>query len=340
MFQAKAWLTMSFTRVERDGVEFYTLKSNGASGMSIAALARLCGVGRNSIHALLKAIHDNKTRSEWLKGFIGKPLYLTINEPGHAKIIRADVCFAIICYYAFESDREPEEAKYAFGKFGPMGIEGWIHEITGWKAPAIAPEPTREAIEKYINDQLPENCVASAVEVDGVIEIIQKSGFSATGLRIYFYLEMRMLKGEQPDLNQICQDLNIASSTFKKWLPKIQAWSGVAKWLELPSRRGPERQIQLRLQKELGGDMEAYTPIGPIDLVTKTEIIEIKRVEDWKTALGQVIAKAQSFPKHTKRIHLFGESSKQLKKITNHCQILDVMVTFEKVVLESEMVAA
>jgi hypothetical protein len=331
---------MSFTRVVEDGVEFYTLKSNGASGMSIIGLARICRVDDKSIAYHLEQIARNKVHSERLKHLVGKDLYLGISPKTGAKIIRAEVCAAIIAYYAFESQKKTEEALYAFEKFAAMGIEAWIQGITGWKAPAIAPEPTREAIEKYINDRIPENFVASLVEVDGVIEIIRKSGFSATGLRIYFYLEMRMLKGEEPDLNQICQDLNIAHSTFKKWLPKIQAWSGVAKWLELPCRRGPERQIQLRLHKELGGNMEAYTPIGPVDLVTKTEIIEIKRVEDWKTAFGQVIAKSQAFPKHTKRIHLFGESSKQLKKITEHCQTFDVVVTFEKVVVESDRAAA
>jgi hypothetical protein len=328
---------MSFTRVVEDGVEFYTRKSDGASGMSIIGLSRLCKVKDTTISRLLRSIALHLVRSERLERFAGQDLYLCINGPRGAKIVRAEVCSAIVRYYAFESDAKTEEALYSYEKFADMGMEAWIQKITGW-TPQIASEPTREAIEKYINDQLPENCVASAVEVDGVLEIIQKAGFSATGLRIYFYLEMRMLKGEQPDLNQICQDLNIAHSTFKKWLPKIQAWSGVAKWLELPCRRGPERQIQLRLHKELGGDMEAYTPIGPVDLVTKTEIIEIKRVEDWKTAFGQ--AKSHSFPKHAKRIHLFGESSKQLKKITAHCQMFDVMVTFEKVVLESELVAA
>jgi hypothetical protein len=306
--------------------------------MSIIGLSRLCGVSDKAIGLLLASIARSSVRSKQLKRFLGQNLYLEVKGPQGAKIVRADVCSAIIRYYAFESDVKNETAEYSHDKFADMGMEAWIQSITGWKPTLPNPEPTREAIDKYINDRIPENFVASLVEVDGVIEIIQKSGFSATGLRIYFYLEMQMLKGQEPDIDQICQDLNIAHSTFKKWLPKIQAWSGVAKWLELPCRRGPERQIQLRLHKELGGDMEAYTPIGPIDLVTKTEIIEIKRIEDWKTALGQVIAKAQTFPKQTKRIHLFGESSKQLKKITNHCQVLDVMVTFEKVV--SELMAA
>jgi hypothetical protein len=327
---------MSFTRVEQDGVEFYTRKSDGASGMSIIGLARLCGVSDKAIGLLLASIARSSVRSKQLKRFLGQDLYLEVKGPQGAKIIRADVCSAIIRYYAFESEVKNETAEYSHDKFADMGMEAWIQSITGWQAPAIAPEPTFEAVEKFINDRLPKNLVAASVEVDGVIKIIQNSGLTSAGLRIYFYLEMQMLKGQQPDIDTICQDLQIAPSTFKKWLPKIQAWSGVAKWLKLPTRRGPERIIQERLHRELGGNMEAYTPIGPVDLVTKTEIIEIKRVEEWKTALGQVLAKAQSFPDQAKRIHLFGESSKQLKKITNHCQALDVTVTFEK----AEMTAA
>jgi hypothetical protein len=76
--------------------------------------------------------------------------------------------------------------------------------------------------------------------------------------------------------------------------------------------------------------MEARTPIGPVDLLTKTEIIEIKAIEDWKTAFGQVVTKGLSYPTHQKRIHLFGISSSILKKITAHCQPFDVLVTFEK----------
>jgi hypothetical protein len=98
----------------------------------------------------------------------------------------------------------------------------------------------------------------------------------------------------------------------------------------LPAKKGRERAIQLRLHQELGGTMEARTPIGPVDLLTKTEIIEIKAIEDWKTAFGQVVTKGLSYPEHQKRIHLFGISSSTLKKITAHCQPFDVLVTFEK----------
>jgi hypothetical protein len=331
---------MSFTRVVEDGVEFYTLKSNGASGMSIIGLARICRVDDKSIAYHLDQIARNKVRSKRLKHLVGKDLYLGISPETGAKIIRAEVCAAIIAYYAFESQKKTEEALYAFEKFAAMGIEAWIQSITGWKPSLPAPEPTFDSVEKFINDRLAKGLLAVAVHPEAVIELLQESGFSSAGLRLYFYLEMRALQSQTPDIDTICQDLKISRSTFKKWLPEVQDWSHCADWVKLPTRQGPERQIQLRLHKELGGKMEAHTPIGPVDLVTKTEIIEIKRVEDWKTAFGQVIAKSQSFPKHTKRIHLFGESSKQLKKITAHCQTFDVVVTFEKVVLESELAAA
>jgi hypothetical protein len=103
-------------------------------------------------------------------------------------------------------------------------------------------------------------------------------------------------------------------------------------------RQGPERAIQERLHQELGGEMEAWTAIGPVDLVTPTEIIEIKRIEDWKTAVGQVLTKSQTYPQHKKRIHLFGESSQQLKKIISNCQAFEVVVTFELLNLKTAAV--
>jgi hypothetical protein len=317
---------MSFTRVEQDGVEFYTLKSNGASGMSIAALARLCGVEHNSIRDLLKRIHGNKTASEWLKPLVGKPLHLAINAPGKAKIIRADVCFAIICYYAFESHMEPPEAKYAFGKFGPMGIDGWIHGITGWKPAA---ELTEDVVIDFITDRLEPGMIAAGIQTDALIEMLKRGDFIGSGCRLYFYLEMMHLQGETPSERQICKDLKIAPSTLRKWLPKVHAWSHCADWLQLQARKGPEYPIQLRMHEELGGKMEAFTVVGRIDLVTDTEVIEIKQIAQWKDALGEVLAKGQCFPEHHKRIHLFGASDKLMEKIVPCCSVLEVLVTFE-----------
>lgn len=46
---------MNITRVERDGVEFFTVDETGESGMSESGLARLCGVSPVSIHKFVSS---------------------------------------------------------------------------------------------------------------------------------------------------------------------------------------------------------------------------------------------------------------------------------------------
>jgi hypothetical protein len=322
---------MSYTRVEEDGVEFYTLKSNGASGMSIVGLARLCDINDKTLAQLLNNIARGLVQSKQLKRFVGQDLFLGVKAYKGARIIRAEVCSAIIRYYAFESKVKTKTAQYSYNKFADMGMERWIQDVTGWTTAIAAAEPTFEAVEKFINDRLPTDTLAAVIHPGKILEMLQESSFTGCGYRLYLYMEMLHLQNKQEDIDTICQTLKISRSSFVKWLPKIHEWSHCADWLQLNSREGVEFTIQQRMQQELGGKMEAYTPIGRVDLVTATEIIEIKKIDDWKEALGQVIAKAQTFPKHSKRIHLFGASSKILKKITVHCQVLDVLVTFEKI---------
>jgi hypothetical protein len=327
---------MSFTRVEQNGVEFYTLKANGASGMSISGLARLCNVSDRSLAQLLDNIARGSVRSKRLKKLLGKDIYLEVKGIQGAKIIRAEICSAIIRYYAFESKVCSEVAQYSYDKFADMGMEDWIQGITGWQPEAKATELTEEAVAEFIEARLTPGGIAAEVKAEAVIGMLKQCKFTGAGYRLYFYLEMMHLQNEQPSMEQICTDLAIAPSTFKKWLPKVHAWSHCADWLQLKHRSGHEYPIQLRLHAKLGGKMEAFTPIGPVDLVTSTEVIEIKRIEDWKEALGQVMAKGQSFPELSMRIHLFGESSKILRKITKHCQFLNVTVTFETIVPNSD----
>jgi hypothetical protein len=339
MKTTKEWLTMSILRVVQDEVEFFTHISNGACKMSESGMARICDITQQSMYEKIQTVLTGKLNSKCLKEFAGKDLSqqetLKINGLSvNLNLHPSNFCAAMIEHYAFESRHKTKAALFAYRKFARIGIEAWIQGITGWQPHREPAEPTFEAVDKFITDRIGKGLMAAAVHPGEVIKMIQECGFSAAGLRLYFYLEMRSLQDQNPDVETICQDLKISRSTFKKWLPEIQDWSRCADWIKLPTRQGPERIIQLRLHKELGGKMEAYTPIGPIDLVTTTEIIEIKKIEDWKTAFGQVVAKSQTFPSHTKRIHLFGESSKQLKKITAHCHPFDVVVTFEKAAVE------
>jgi hypothetical protein len=329
----KGWLLMSIKRVVLNAIEFFTILATGESGMSESGLARICKVNHKAIQRILRKLPLATSKlSECLEPFRGKPFELRLRGENNERIIRSDVCAAIIEYYAFESRRKPAEALFAYRKFAKMGIEAWIQSITGWTPAIAATEPTFEAVEKFINDRLPTGTLAAAIHPGKILQMLQECNFSASGYQLYLYLEIMHLQGKEPSITTICQDLKITRATFRKWLQQIQDWSHCADWIVLtPHKTGKELIIQQRLHKELGGTMEAKTPIGPVDLLTKTEIIEIKKIADWKEALGQVVAKALGFPNHQKRIHLFGTSSTILKKVTTHCQPLDVLVTFEKI---------
>jgi hypothetical protein len=326
---------MSFTRVEQDGLEFYTLKANGASGMSISALARLCRVNDKAIAYLLKQIARNKVHAERLKPLVGKEIYLGTDLGFGARIVRAEICSGIIRYYAFESRFKNETAQYSFEKFAEMGIEAWIQSITGWRPALPAAELTIEAIEAFILEQLEPGHCAIAVNPDGIIQMLQQSKFSADGYRLYLYLEMMALHDINPPIDHICAALDISLSTFKKWLPQVHIWSHCADWLQLQPRQGTEFEIQSRMQQELGGKIEVHTSAGRIDLVTATEVIEIKKIANWKDAFGEVLAKGQKFPQHSQRIHLFGDSDKLMPTIVEYCTPMGVAVTFELVVQDA-----
>lgn len=88
-----------------------------------------------------------------------------------------------------------------------------------------------------------------------------------------------------------------------------------------------ERQIQLKLYNKLGGEMEVETDSGFIDLLTDTEIIEIKDGKNWKDAVGQILIYSIDYPIHTKRIHLFNVENNQI--INNKCAIYNIVVSYE-----------
>ena len=92
-----------------------------------------------------------------------------------------------------------------------------------------------------------------------------------------------------------------------------------------------EKSVQKRLAKTLGNvKFEVPTLAGNIDILTERELIEVKSVKSWKCAVGQVLIYGQSYPSHQKRIHLFGEASRDfLSMIRTYCAPLDIDVTWE-----------
>ena len=132
------------------------------------------------------------------------------------------------------------------------------------------------------------------------------------------------------DTLTVMAECDVSKATFYRAIAKLDKAGLLPDWFEIETYENPEHQVVQRLQAKLGGQTEVVTAIGRIDLLTETEIIEVKQVSDWKAALGQILTYAVFFPEHTKRIHLFGDCTPQKKEVI--CSTLlsfDVIATFE-----------
>ena len=68
----------------------------------------------------------------------------------------------------------------------------------------------------------------------------------------------------------------------------------------------PEHEISNTIAIQENGQREVTCRFGRIDVLTATEVIEVKRVADYKAAIGQVICYVKEFPGHKPRVHLYG----------------------------------
>jgi len=102
------------------------------------------------------------------------------------------------------------------------------------------------------------------------------------------------------------------------------------RWLKKPSSVKAETKVQERLQTTLGGEREVVHPVGKIDLLTQSEIIEVKEVSVWMKGVGQLMIYGQDYPFHQKRLHVFGVVSTDKKAlIENYCTCLSIEVSWE-----------
>lgn len=155
-------------------------------------------------------------------------------------------------------------------------------------------------------------------------------------LRVYFYL---MIKNPFPDSRieidtaLISEQLGLTRRTVQRSVKKIAELKLFPDLFICNQSNSVEYQIRNRLHAELGGLLEVITPAGRIDLLTDTEIIEVKAVKDWKAALAQVLVYSGFYPEHQKRIHLFGSAFelKRLPDIEVACLCFGVKVTGEEV---------
>lgn len=141
--------------------------------------------------------------------------------------------------------------------------------------------------------------------------------------------------GKKLSVSAIASDLGRDKGTVSRALQVLSAKG----FIQFPSceQTNTEQKIRDCLKSRLGGLSEVKTSVGRIDLLTETEIIEVKRVSDWKSALGQILAYSSFYPEHQKRLHSFGNAKeeKQIADITAACLPFGVMVSVEVVEAKS-----
>ena len=91
-----------------------------------------------------------------------------------------------------------------------------------------------------------------------------------------------------------------------------------------------EYGIQRRLEQELNGN-KISCPFGRVDLMTSDTIIEIKKWDEHKKAIGQIMGYSVYFPIYKKRIHFFGSkpTTTMEKAIRDVCQKFNIEITEE-----------
>lgn len=90
-----------------------------------------------------------------------------------------------------------------------------------------------------------------------------------------------------------------------------------------------EENHQRKIAQSLNGELEVPTKTGRIDVLTATEVIEVKEIKAWKSAVGQVLIYQLEFPDRQARIHLYGKCSDDFKQmIISYSARLNILVTF------------
>jgi hypothetical protein len=310
---------MNITRVERDGVEFFTVDETGESGMSESGLARLCGVSPVSIHKFVSSSaltweHEKALNPAFRKTIAFKPgsgKNLKSSQNSNIKILSALVCARVIRHYALESKYKTQEALFTLDKFSTAGITAWIQEITHWHG---NPAPK------------------TGIAIDyNTIDTLMDKRLDGSSYRVYLVLQKAIRLRMTLTADEILERAGISRSAYTTAVTKLDELGLLPDWCKIQRKNHPERIVRDRLQAQLGGKVEAYTKYGLIDLLTETELIEIKVVNRWKDAIGHILAKSEKYPNHQKRLHLFGHQEPILDNIEEVCDRLGIRVTFEMV---------
>ena len=319
---------MTITRVIRDDVEFFTIDATGESGMSETGLARLCGVSKQAISQFFQNMLSSNLGQNGLEPLQRKDLWcqakgLSASEKSKISnlyIIRSEVCARVIKHYAFDARHKTEIALISYQNFATLGITSWIQQVTDWHG-NVAPK--------------------TGVAIDfNTIETLMDKRLDGSSYRVYLVLQKAIRLRMPLTADEIIERAGISRSAYTTAVTKLDELALLPDWCKIQRKNQPERAVRDRLQSQLGGKVEAYTKFGLIDLLTETELIEIKVAHRWKDAIGHIIAKSEKYPNHKKRLHLFGTQEPILDNIQDVCDRLGIQVTFELVEKEIRSLTA
>lgn len=170
----------------------------------------------------------------------------------------------------------------------------------------------------------------------GGLDKLMDAKLTAAEWKLWAYLTKLDSWGDRyQDLDTLTamSECDMSKATYYRAIAKFQEIELLPEWVKVRSVNTIEKSIRDCLHAELGGLVEVVTPAGRIDLLTDTEIIEVKAVKDWKAALGQILVYSGFYPQHQKRLHLFGTASALLALADIEAAVLGfaVKVTGEEV---------
>ncbi|MBF2098274.1 MAG: hypothetical protein IGQ88_07865 [Gloeomargaritaceae cyanobacterium C42_A2020_066] len=126
--------------------------------------------------------------------------------------------------------------------------------------------------------------------------------------------------------------LNVAGAYFPEMRPVLDILKGPRRSRRsIPKKTQAEAVVANALAAKMrGSQREVVVPGGRIDILTPTEVIEVKIASRYRAAIGQVLDYGQYYPHHRLRIHLFGQTTPdQRRAIRKLCQTYKIKVTFE-----------
>jgi hypothetical protein len=94
-------------------------------------------------------------------------------------------------------------------------------------------------------------------------------------------------------------------------------------------REDIESVISNRIAKEINGEREVETRFGKIDVLSDIWLIEVKNIKKWHNGIGQILIYSEDYPEKRKRLHLFGQTIKNINDIEMICNKYGIEVTFE-----------